>query len=113
MTSSQGGVRKQLTTARVCLRVRVCGVHVHPLLIHIMYRMRNMFSPSNLCTHPKMEAHANRRERSTFRKEAQLMENERPPALGTGSLLGPALTSTVGASTLDSVHPIPPMMSKG
>jgi len=29
-----------------------------------------------------MEAHANRSERSTFPKEAQLMENERPPALG-------------------------------
>lgn len=71
------GVKEQLTTFCVCL----C-VHVHPLSIHIMYRMHNMF-PLQICAHIQSQRPLpTESKRSRLPKEAKLMENERPLVLG-------------------------------
>ena len=105
----QGAADDYLAYVCVCVSVSTCASTPNPY--HVSHA-RHVF-PTNLCTHPNSEAHANRSERCTFPKEALPVENERPPALGQEASLCPALTSTVGASTPDPVHLIPPMMSKG
>lgn len=102
-----GVIHKKLSAAP-CL----C-VHVHPLSIHIMYRIHNMFS-LQICAHIQSKRpHDNWKQAKHVTKRSQAHGKWETIGAGTGSLLGPALTSAVGASTLDPVHLISPMMSKG
>lgn len=114
VTSSQGdqGAADYVSLYGIYLCTCACPcIHMN-LIIHIMCHMHNMFSyefvhtskDRSPCQH-KWAQHIPKRSPAHGKWEATGAE--------TGSLLDPAVTSTVGSSTLDSVHPISPMMSKG
>lgn len=113
VTPSQGGqgAADKCLCSCVCMNVCVCLLSSTTKLYHMShaqhvfpYKFVHTSTDRGPCQQ-KWAQHIPKRSAARGKWEAT--------RAGTGSLLGLGLTSTVGASTPDPVHLIPPMMSKG